>query len=197
MSYLSTSVFNFDYSHNCPLGWGNQLCAKHVYLLSDPVQRAEMIALLCIFPFIAWHHWVLRTTSLMCFGVSPVKKKNNNNCAFCLCSVHCFVLSLELNCSIYKSHSFFLLANNTRGLMLWNMIACYDIAASSPVLLRWANSHCGWELEKAGMIGLLSHYNYFCLCPIGDLCGDQSLCDCLSNSHFQFLSFMCIYHHLI
>lgn len=69
---LSTfpSVFNFDYSHNCPLlrGWGDQLCAKHVYLLSDPVQRAGMIALLCIFPFTSWHHWVLRTTLLMCFG---------------------------------------------------------------------------------------------------------------------------------
>lgn len=52
---LSTfpSVFNFDYSHNCPLlrGWGDQLCAKHVYLLSDPVQRAEIIALLCIICF--------------------------------------------------------------------------------------------------------------------------------------------------
>ncbi len=44
--------------------------------------------------------------------------------------------------------------------MLWNMIACNDEAASSSILLRWANSHCGGELDKAGMIGLMSPYNY-------------------------------------
>lgn len=86
-------MFNFDYSHNCPLlrGWGDQLCAKHVYLLSDPVQRAERIALLCRLPFTSWHHWVFRTTLLMCFGDFLMVKTMH----FALCAV--FVLSLELN----------------------------------------------------------------------------------------------------
>lgn len=164
-------MFNFDYSHNCSLlrGWADQLCAKHVYLLSDSVQRAEMIALLCIFPFTSWHHWVLRTTSLlMCFG-------DFLNCASCICSLQ--FLCCHYWTAVYSKaiHSFLLVKKQyERGFMLWNIIACYDRAASSTVLLRCANSHCGWELDKAGMIGLLSPYNYFiCLCLTRDLCGDH------------------------